>query len=127
MPKAEDISSLTWKQRILGIRRNVLPPPIHCMGITSMIHTIPCIVVALHRRFNPRRCCNVYFGTETIFSPQFGRKGEMSSTVDRRMHCLRWSSLPQKHLRNKNAGHCDCCRMGWPTSQGSHLQRIRKI
>jgi hypothetical protein len=39
-PTAEDISFLAWRQRNLGTQRNDLPPPIHCMGITSILSLV---------------------------------------------------------------------------------------
>ncbi|KAG7349278.1 hypothetical protein IV203_011875 [Nitzschia inconspicua] len=40
MPKEEDIELLAWRQRNSGSRRNSLPPPIHCMGITAILSIV---------------------------------------------------------------------------------------
>jgi hypothetical protein len=40
IPKADDISFLAWRQRNMGTQRNALPPPIHCMGITSILSLV---------------------------------------------------------------------------------------
>jgi hypothetical protein len=40
IPKAEDIEILAWRQRNMGARRNALPPPIHCMGTTSILSIV---------------------------------------------------------------------------------------